>query len=60
MSTEEKITEPWDTLIFISVEDEELTKETERAATKERNQDSVMSWKSSGKKNQVKKEGVIN
>lgn len=46
-----KRTESWDILTFISVGVEgELTKETERAATEEENQESEMSWKSSGKK----------
>lgn len=42
---------PRSLLTFISVGDEEeLTKETEISATEEENQESVMSWKSSGGK----------
>ena len=49
MSIKERRTEPQDTLTFISVEDEdELTKETKRAATKDENQERVILCKSRG------------
>lgn len=60
VSTEKRELSPGIFLSFVTVADEEeLTKETQSATTKEENQECVGSWKSR-KKMHVKKEEVIN